>query len=241
MPRRRRFWRPRFVLSLKRPTARSNSPAAMRRSPSQESGAVSWESTSQAGPFTLRCRAKLECDGYVNFRLTLGGERPQGSGDAKRHSPGNPVAPRDRHVHDGPGPQGRIPPGKMGLEMGRAATPTTSSGSARSTPAWGASSSTSKTAGIISICGPRAFTRTGATAGWAAAGSARPRPIASCSRLSPARRDSSRVRSCTSTSDWPLRRSTASIRRIGVGVISIRCRGIPFPKSRRSSATAPAF
>lgn len=40
---------------------------------SQESGAVSWESTSQAGPFTLRCRAKLECDGYVNFRLTLGG------------------------------------------------------------------------------------------------------------------------------------------------------------------------
>jgi hypothetical protein len=37
----------------------------------QHSGSVTWESTSRAGQFTLHCRAKLECDGYVNYRLTL--------------------------------------------------------------------------------------------------------------------------------------------------------------------------
>ena len=43
----------------------------------QKSGAVTWESTSRAGPFALHCRAKLECDGYVNFRLTLSGKNLQ--------------------------------------------------------------------------------------------------------------------------------------------------------------------
>lgn len=37
----------------------------------QAAGAVSWEATSTAGAMKLVCRAKLECDGYVNFRLTL--------------------------------------------------------------------------------------------------------------------------------------------------------------------------
>jgi hypothetical protein len=37
----------------------------------QASGSVTWESVGTAGPMTLVCRGKLECDGYVNFRLTL--------------------------------------------------------------------------------------------------------------------------------------------------------------------------
>jgi hypothetical protein len=38
---------------------------------SQKSGAVAWESSSQADGLALNCRAKMECDGYVNYRLTL--------------------------------------------------------------------------------------------------------------------------------------------------------------------------
>jgi hypothetical protein len=40
----------------------------------EKSGAVAWESTSHSGPLTLHCIAKLECDGYVNYRLTLIGK-----------------------------------------------------------------------------------------------------------------------------------------------------------------------
>jgi hypothetical protein len=34
-------------------------------------GAVTWESTSVSGPVSMRCLAKMECDGYINFRLTI--------------------------------------------------------------------------------------------------------------------------------------------------------------------------
>ena len=34
-------------------------------------GNVTWESTSTAGPMTLHCWAKMEFDGYVNYRITL--------------------------------------------------------------------------------------------------------------------------------------------------------------------------
>ncbi|HNC23925.1 MAG TPA: DUF6067 family protein, partial [Opitutaceae bacterium] len=37
----------------------------------QAPGAVAWSSTSQAGNLELTCEAKLECDGYVNYRLKL--------------------------------------------------------------------------------------------------------------------------------------------------------------------------
>ncbi len=37
----------------------------------RDTGAVVWEARSRAGPLHLACWAKLECDGYVNFRLTL--------------------------------------------------------------------------------------------------------------------------------------------------------------------------
>ena len=35
------------------------------------SGAISWQATSSADGFTLTVQAKMECDGYVNYRLTL--------------------------------------------------------------------------------------------------------------------------------------------------------------------------
>ncbi len=38
---------------------------------SRASGAVSWEATNAGGPFQLECRAKMECDGYVNFKLAV--------------------------------------------------------------------------------------------------------------------------------------------------------------------------
>lgn len=38
---------------------------------SQGDGAVQWQSVNTAGPLELTCRAKMECDGYINFRLTL--------------------------------------------------------------------------------------------------------------------------------------------------------------------------
>ena len=37
----------------------------------QTSGALSWEAISTAGALELQCRAKMECDGYINFKLTL--------------------------------------------------------------------------------------------------------------------------------------------------------------------------
>ncbi len=37
----------------------------------QTPGTVIWESESRGGPFILRCRAKMEFDGYINFYLTL--------------------------------------------------------------------------------------------------------------------------------------------------------------------------
>lgn len=35
------------------------------------SGAVSWSAVSRGGGFTLVCEAKMECDGYVNYKLTV--------------------------------------------------------------------------------------------------------------------------------------------------------------------------
>lgn len=37
----------------------------------QSSGAVTWQAMSTAGPLELECRAKMECDGYVNYRISL--------------------------------------------------------------------------------------------------------------------------------------------------------------------------
>jgi hypothetical protein len=38
---------------------------------SHDDGAITWEAVSLAGPMELVCWAKMECDGYVNFKLTL--------------------------------------------------------------------------------------------------------------------------------------------------------------------------
>lgn len=37
----------------------------------QTTGAVAWEAASAGGPLELDCRAKMECDGYLNFKLTV--------------------------------------------------------------------------------------------------------------------------------------------------------------------------
>ncbi len=37
----------------------------------QTTGAVTWEAVSAAGPLALECVAKMECDGYINFKLAL--------------------------------------------------------------------------------------------------------------------------------------------------------------------------
>ena len=37
----------------------------------ETTGSVAWEAASAGGPLRFECRAKLECDGYVNFKLTL--------------------------------------------------------------------------------------------------------------------------------------------------------------------------
>jgi len=46
---------------------KSGSPRLLR----QTSGAVAWQAMSVASPLELECRAKMECDGYVNYRLSL--------------------------------------------------------------------------------------------------------------------------------------------------------------------------
>ena len=42
---------------------------------SRSSGAVVWEARSTAGSLRLDCWAKMECDGYVNFKLTLNADQ----------------------------------------------------------------------------------------------------------------------------------------------------------------------
>ena len=43
---------------------------------SKATGAVCWESTSRADGLELRCRAKMDCDGYVNYYWTLHATQP---------------------------------------------------------------------------------------------------------------------------------------------------------------------
>lgn len=60
----------RFVVDLagEKPLAwKGDGPTILSRT----SGAVTWEALNRAGPLELACWAKMECDGYVNFKLTL--------------------------------------------------------------------------------------------------------------------------------------------------------------------------
>jgi hypothetical protein len=51
--------------------SRVNWTAGSPRFVSETSGAVSWQATSESDALTMVCRAKLECDGYINYHLTL--------------------------------------------------------------------------------------------------------------------------------------------------------------------------
>ena len=53
----------------------------------QSSGAVTWEATSRATNMELLCRAKMECDGYVNFHLTLRTAQPTDLKDIRLEIP----------------------------------------------------------------------------------------------------------------------------------------------------------
>ena len=50
-------------------------------------GAVGWEATSRADGLELRCTAKMECDGYVNYGLTLRATRPADLKDLRLEIP----------------------------------------------------------------------------------------------------------------------------------------------------------
>jgi len=47
----------------------------------QAPGAIAWSSTSKSGNLELECHAQLECDGYVNYRLTLRAHAAASLGD----------------------------------------------------------------------------------------------------------------------------------------------------------------
>ena len=72
---------------------------------SQTSGAVVWEARNTAGPLHLDCWAKMECDGYVNFKLTL---RTDQAADLKDVRLEIPLRRELAVLHDGLGPQGRL-------------------------------------------------------------------------------------------------------------------------------------
>jgi hypothetical protein len=54
---------------------------------SRSSGAVVWAARSTAGPLRLDCWAKMECDGYVNFKLTLHADQPTELKDVRLEIP----------------------------------------------------------------------------------------------------------------------------------------------------------
>jgi hypothetical protein len=54
---------------------------------SRSSGAVVWETRSTAGPLRLDCWAKMECDGYVDFKLTLRADQATELKDARLEIP----------------------------------------------------------------------------------------------------------------------------------------------------------
>ncbi len=62
---------------------------------SQSSGAVVWETQNTAGPLHLDCWAKMECDGYVSFKLTLRADQTTDLKDVRLEIP----LRRDRAVY----------------------------------------------------------------------------------------------------------------------------------------------
>ena len=83
---------------------------------SHSTGAIVWEASGQADGLEVLCHAKLECDGYINYKVTLRAaqaRRPEG------HPAGDPAPARGGELHDGHGLQGRLSPRRLAMEMGR--------------------------------------------------------------------------------------------------------------------------
>ena len=79
-------------------------------------GAVLCESQSLAGPLQMTCRAKMEFDGCLNYRIALKARRAV---ERAGHSPGDSLPPRRRRLPDGIRPQGRLSARPVEMEMER--------------------------------------------------------------------------------------------------------------------------
>jgi hypothetical protein len=84
-----------MALVVETPLGRLNWTNDSGRIASKSSGAVGWEARSRAGDLELECAAKLECDGYANFKLTLRATQPTELQDIRLEIP----LRRDRAVY----------------------------------------------------------------------------------------------------------------------------------------------
>jgi hypothetical protein len=75
----------RFVVET--PSERLNWAGTTPQIVSRSSGALVWDARSTAGPLRLDCWAKLECDGYVNFKLTLRADQATALKDVRLEIP----------------------------------------------------------------------------------------------------------------------------------------------------------
>ena len=83
----------------------------------QAPGAVAWETSSTAGPLAARLPRK---NGMRRLRQLQADARRQPGDRPQKHPARRPVAPRNRTIHDGHGPQRRPAPEAVAVEMGRA-------------------------------------------------------------------------------------------------------------------------
>ena len=83
MRRRKRFSPGRSAFSSKRPAEKRHSPAAVRKSSTNKAARSPGNRTAAPDSLALHCKAKLECDGYVNYWLTLSGKDLKDAVDLK--------------------------------------------------------------------------------------------------------------------------------------------------------------
>ena len=78
-------------------------------------GAVVWETVSRAGGLTMTVTARMEFDGFVDYKVTLSAERNVALSDVRLEIP---LRRSPRPLHDGPRLQGRAPAGELRLGLG---------------------------------------------------------------------------------------------------------------------------
>ncbi len=143
-------------------------------------GGVTWEAESTGGDLTLLCRARMEFDGYTDFRVSV---KSQGWINAKDIRLEIPIKREVATYMMGLGRKGGFRPEKWkwAWDIDRA---TTRSGSATSMPACSASSRARRTPGTSTTFVPPESPSRGATTARAAATSPRTETPWSCARTS---------------------------------------------------------